>query len=109
MTIHTRMPLITLALFTLSAIPAAAATEKTLYAFNWAPPPGALNPGSGPTGTLLRDASGALYGATSLGGAYYNGTIFKLTPPAAGQTDWQMSVLYDFTGGFDGGSPNPTL
>ena len=109
MMIHTRVPLITAILFTLSALPAAAATETTLYAFNWAPPPGALNPGSGPTGTLLRDASGALYGATSLGGAYYNGTIFKLTPPAAGQTEWQMSVLYDFTGGFDGGSPNPTL
>ena len=107
MTIHTRTPLIALALFPLSAIPAAAATEKTLYAFNWAPPPGALNPGSGPTGTLLRDGSGALYGATSLGGAYYNGTIFKLAPPPAGQTEWQMSVLYQFTGGFDGGSRTP--
>ena len=53
-------------------------------------------------GRTLRDASGALYGATSLGGAYHNGTIFKLAPPAAGQTEWNMSVLYDFTGGFDG-------
>ena len=39
MTIHTRAPLITATLFALSAIPAAAATEKTLYAFNWAPHP----------------------------------------------------------------------
>ena len=50
MTIHTRMPLIALALFTLSAGPAAAATEKTLYAFNPTPPPG-VNPGSGRTCT----------------------------------------------------------
>ncbi len=99
---------LTIALSALSAFPAAAA-EKTLYTFNWMPPPGVVNPGSGPTGTLLRDASGALYGATSLGGAYYNGAIFKLTPPAAGQTDWKISVLYSFTGGYDGGSPNPVL
>jgi hypothetical protein len=106
---HIWFPLIAIALAAVSVTPASGATGSALYSFNWMPPPGALNPGSGPTGTLLPDASGALYGATSLGGAYYNGAIFKLTPPAAGQTGWQMSVLYSFTGGFDGGSPNPGL
>src|SRR5689334_17667759 len=95
-----RVLLMTALIATFSVLPASAAVEKTLYSFNWFPPPGELNPGSGPTGTLLRDASGALYGATSLGGAYYNGAIFKLSPPAAGKTEWQMSVLYSFTGGF---------
>ena len=99
------LPVITIVLSALSAIPAAAA-EKTLVAFNTYPP---QQTGSNPTGTLLRDASGALYGAAWNGGAYYNGTIFKLTPPADGQGDWALSVLYTFTGGFDGGSPNPVL
>ena len=39
------------------------------------------------SGALLRDASGALYGVASNGGPYYNGTVFKLTPPALGQTN----------------------
>jgi uncharacterized repeat protein (TIGR03803 family) len=93
----------------LSAKSAEAAVEKTLYAFNTMPPAGALQVGGNPTGTLLRDASGAFYGATSLGGMYYNGVIFKLSPPATEQTEWKMSILYTFTGGYDGGSPNPVL
>lgn len=91
----------------LSAVPAAGA-QKTLHSFN----PyifGAVSPGSNPAGPLLRDASGALYGTTSLGGAYFNGAVFKLTPPALGRTEWTMSVLHTFTGGSDGGSPNPDL
>ena len=43
------------------------------------------------------------------GGGYYNGTIYRLTPPTSGQTQWTFSVLYTFTGGFDGGSPNSAL
>jgi hypothetical protein len=95
----------------LTAFPpkAAGATEKTLFAFNPLPNIGELQTGSHPDGTLLRDASGALYGAAMLSGKYYNGTIFKLAPPAPGQTKWNMSVLYTFTGGFDGGLPNPGL
>ena len=68
-----------------------------------------LNTGVNPRGTLLRDANGALYGSNMLGGAYYNGTIFKLTPPGAGQTGWALSILYTFMGGTDGGLPNSGL
>ena len=91
-----------------SAFPAGAA-EKTLYNFNPLPARGEPQTGAYPLGTLLRDANGALYGATWLDGAYGSGTIFKLSPPAAGQTEWILSVIYAFTGGLDGDMPNPIL
>ena len=62
--------LFTVFLSELSSIPASAAV-KTLFAFNPLPPVGTPQVGGNPTGTLLRDASGALYGTASLGGAYY--------------------------------------
>jgi uncharacterized repeat protein (TIGR03803 family) len=99
---------ITLAVATLSAIPARAA-DKTLYAFNPLPPPGTPATGAYPLGTLLRSPDGALYGSTWLDGPYGSGTIFKLSPPAAGQTDWNLSVVYAFTGGADGDTPNSSL
>jgi uncharacterized repeat protein (TIGR03803 family) len=89
-----------------SVFPAGAA-EKTLYAFKPLPAPGEPQTGAYPLGTLLRDANGALYGATWLDGPYGSGTIFKLSPPAAGQTEWSLSVIYAFTGGLDGDGPNP--
>src|SRR5690348_5411072 len=92
-----------------SAGPALAATERTLSGFNPFPPGGVQTTGIYPDGTLLRDSSGALYGAAMLGGFYNNGTVFKLTPPAAGHTSWTYSVLHVFTGGRDGGLPNAGL
>jgi len=106
MSIHTRTYCAVLA--ALSALPAAAA-EKTLFAFNPFPPGGIQRSGLYPDGTLLRDASGALYGTTMLGGTQNNGTVFKLTPPPPGKTVWALSVLYTFTGGSDGGLPNAGL
>ena len=100
------LPAITLTI--LSMIPATAA-EMTLYNFNPLPRAGALLTGAYPLGTLLRDRDGALYGATWLDGQYGSGTIFKLSPPAAGQTKWSISVVYAFTGGLDGDGPNPGL
>ena len=89
---------------TLFAMPSRAA-EKTLFPFYPFPPDRSQQTGEGPDGILLRDASESLYGATLNGGEYYNGTIYKLTPPAAGKTQWTFTLLYTFTGGFDGGSP----
>jgi uncharacterized repeat protein (TIGR03803 family) len=61
--------------------------------------------GANPYSGLIADDSGALYGTTQFGGADESGcgglgcgTIFKLTPPAHGQTGWTQSVLYTFTG-----------
>ena len=56
------------------------------------------------------DAAGNLYGTTNQGGigdCYEEcGTVFKLTPSAG---SWAYSLLYDFTGGTDGGQPHDGL
>jgi len=57
-------------------------------------------------GKLLLDAFGNLYGTTSSGGASNAGVVFELTPSANG---WTETVLYNFTGGLDGGFPNDGL
>jgi uncharacterized repeat protein (TIGR03803 family) len=90
-------PVIALALLPHSAV---AATEVTLYVF-----PQSGETGYYPTGDLCRDKSGSLYGTTYIGGAYGQGTVFRLSPPGPEQTNWNYSVLYHFQGLNDGGSP----
>jgi uncharacterized repeat protein (TIGR03803 family) len=53
-----------------------------------------------PTGTLVRDGSGNLYGTAYEGGAHDRGAVFKVAP------DGTLSVLHSFTG-IDGSNPNP--
>ncbi len=48
---------------------------------------------------LAQGNDGSFYGTTSGGGAYGQGTVFKITPGAA------ITTLYSFTGSNDGGSP----
>jgi uncharacterized repeat protein (TIGR03803 family) len=55
--------------------------------------------GFGPSGGVIRDSSGNLYGTTGSGGAYGLGTVYKVDP-AGNET-----TLYSFTGGSDGGAP----
>jgi hypothetical protein len=83
-------------------------TPTTLRAFN-INEPGSAKYGIEPTGRLLMDGSGALYGAAAYGGGNSAGVIFKLTPPAAGKTAWTETVLHTFTGGKDGAYPNGGL
>ena len=46
------------------------------------------------------------FGTTVNGGRYNQGTVFNLTPPAAGETGWTENVLYSFQGGLiDGANP----
>ena len=71
-----------------------AATEVVLH--NFAGPPAT---GADPLAGLASDAAGNLYGTTPDGGAGNSGVVFKINP-AGGET-----VLYSFTGGADGGSP----
>jgi uncharacterized repeat protein (TIGR03803 family) len=53
----------------------------------------------------LLDQTGALYGTTTGGGSGQAGTVYKLTPPSQPGGQWTHSVLYNFTGARDGGSP----
>jgi uncharacterized repeat protein (TIGR03803 family) len=65
--------------------PAQAQHFRTLYLFN------GLD-GQGPTGTLVRDLAGNLYGTTFFGGAFNGGVVFKMD--GAGNE----TVLYNFSG-----------
>jgi uncharacterized repeat protein (TIGR03803 family) len=80
-----------------------AGQETVLYSFAGAPADGA-----DPTGSLLRDGAGNLYGTTAYGGQdtacdFSNGTgcgtVFKLTPSG------QETVLHGFSGGAGGAGP----
>ncbi len=87
--------------------PAAAATERVLYGFQWG------NDGSNPNGNLIRDAAGDLIGTTYFGGGspacggsqpYFNGcgTVFELSSTPSGYAE---AVIYRFAGGNDGAAP----
>ena len=56
----------------------------------------------GPWGRLTMDAAGNLYGTTEGYGAYWNGSVFKLT---YSNGSWVPTVLHDFTGREDGQYP----
>lgn len=78
-------------------------TESILHVFEGA------SDGAEPWGGLIRDSKGNLYGTTYLGGGGYCdgygagcGSVFELTPPAAGRDAWTESILYAFNG--NGGS-----
>jgi uncharacterized repeat protein (TIGR03803 family) len=71
-----------------------AGRESVLHSFT-----GGSDGGSPLWVTLARDAAGNLYGTTTGGGAANAGVVFKLDP-AGNET-----VLHDFTGGDDGGTP----
>ncbi len=77
-----------------------AQTFQILYSFHG--PDGAL-----PSGRVIVDASGNLYGTTLSGGAPSAcrgcGTVFKIDPSG------NETVLYSFTGGSDGSSPDQGL
>jgi uncharacterized repeat protein (TIGR03803 family) len=57
-----------------------------------------------PFAGVIPGPSGRLYGTTSYGGAHGFGTVFGLTPGAAGAA-WPATVLYSFAGKDDGGLP----
>lgn len=69
-------------------------TEQILYSFTGG------NDGADPIGGLIIDASGNLYGTTTLRGSGYGGTVFELTPANGG---WTFNVLYGFYSQDDGG------
>ena len=77
--------------------------ETVLYSFS-----GGATDGANPTGNLIFDRAGNLYGTTAGGfnsvpGQYGTGGVYQLTPK--GLITW----LYQFTGGADGGTPGNGL
>jgi uncharacterized repeat protein (TIGR03803 family) len=63
---------------------------------------GNRNDGAYPSSNLVPDAAGNLYGTTYVGGAYYQGVIYKLTPVPGGE--WKETVFHSFTYA-DGANP----
>lgn len=72
-----------------------------LHAFAGNAPDG-LSDGSYPEAQPLIGSDGSLYGATSSNalpaGSGGPGTVFRLTPPAAGQKGWTETILHRFAG-----------
>lgn len=58
--------------------------------------------GFNPVSGVTVGADGNLYGTTSLGGAFGDGVVFKLSPSGPG---WTETVLYTFQGLSDGQNP----
>ena len=67
--------------------------ETILYAFS-----GGANSTNGaqPTGNIVFDSAGNLYGAAITGGTYGDGVVYKLTPATSGL--WTQTLLYNFIG-----------
>lgn len=84
-------------------------TETLIHSFNGSTGDPTTQDGATPTGGLVFDAAGNLYGTTAQGGADDNGTIFKLAPPAAGSTTWTQTILHSFSTAPDGNGPRGTL
>jgi uncharacterized repeat protein (TIGR03803 family) len=76
----------------------ASGNETVLHSFDG-------NDGSYPESTPVHDSTGNIFGTAVQGGpaGYLGGTVFKIAP------DGTFSVIYDFTGGADGGGPAGTL
>jgi uncharacterized repeat protein (TIGR03803 family) len=72
-------------------------TESVLYSFTDG------TDGTYPVASLVVDDRGNLYGTTEFGGSTPSGTVFKLTPSGGGH--YTKSVLYNFRGSTDGGTP----
>jgi hypothetical protein len=59
-------------------------------------------PYQGPTGSLVMDAAGNLYGTAYGDGVFQRGSVFKLVPSDG---EWTYVSLHDFSGGADGAYP----
>jgi hypothetical protein len=71
-----------------------------------------------PSGNLVFDSAGNLYGATTFGGGkgttcnnfyQYCGVVFELSPSKTKGGKWTEKVLHSFAGGTDGANPNGGL
>ncbi|MGO9516079.1 MAG: choice-of-anchor tandem repeat GloVer-containing protein [Candidatus Korobacteraceae bacterium] len=72
-------------------------TESVIYQFADSASAGAI---------AAFDQAGNLYGFSVSGGAYGKGAVFELSPSPGG---WTETILYSFTGGSDGSTPDSLL
>jgi len=86
------------AVFLLTPTPTGKWSEKVLYDFAGG------SDGDTPSGGVISDAAGNLYGTTWTGGPNFWGTVFELMPNPDGT--YTNKVLYSFTGGADGRLPS---
>ncbi|MGB9492266.1 MAG: choice-of-anchor tandem repeat GloVer-containing protein [Terriglobales bacterium] len=77
-------------------------TETVIHNFG----PRYSGDGGTPSGSLLMDKNGNLYGTTAGGGIFDNGTVYKLSPNSEGR--WTETILYSFSwpGSGDGAGPS---
>jgi uncharacterized repeat protein (TIGR03803 family) len=75
-------------------------TQSVLYSFT-----GGLD-GNYPTGELIRDQAGNLYGVTYMGGANGDGVVYQMAPSGDG---WTENVLHSFDAASDGANPDGGL
>ena len=74
-------------------------TETVVYSFH-------SGEGQFPSGGVVPDEYGNLYGVTLQGGQYGLGAVYELSPSGSG---WTIQTLYSFTGGADGLFPMGSL
>jgi uncharacterized repeat protein (TIGR03803 family) len=82
---------------TVFELSAATGTETLLFSFG-----GYSGDGLLPEAGLIR-YKGKLYGTTYTGGAYGNGTVFKLAPPVKKGAPWTETILHSFGAQSDDG------
>jgi uncharacterized repeat protein (TIGR03803 family) len=75
--------------------------ETVLHAFHTS-----AGDGEHPQSSVIIDSAGALYGTTPGGGAYGDGTVYKLVPTKNG---YSVSFRYDFRNSPDGAGPLGSL
>jgi uncharacterized repeat protein (TIGR03803 family) len=79
-------------------------TERILHSFSH------TGDGYYPLGGLVFGPYGSLYGVTEDGGAFDQGTVFQLAPPATPGAAWTETLLYSFGAQpGDGNTPAATL
>jgi uncharacterized repeat protein (TIGR03803 family) len=88
-----RRPFIVFVLSAVALLSAHASTTKILYSFA-----GGAD-GEYIDSDLVTDSAGNIYGTSVQGGTFGGGTVFEVTPAGV------HTVLYNFTGGADGGEP----
>jgi uncharacterized repeat protein (TIGR03803 family) len=109
--VFNRLLAISISLVVLTANALAGGNEQVIYRFQGG------SDGYNPSGNLLADKAGNLYGTTVEGGTGgscgYNengcGTVFQLSPPAQRGDPWVETVLYRFAGSRDGYYPTTAL